>query len=77
MNDTVARILFRLSRGPATEGSLARWLDMPQARFVRRYLQHLLEQREIRRVGEKYALPFNPLSPAGPVVIGRGFRWWV
>ena len=68
------QILSRLRRGPADEDVLARYCDLPRARHVRPFLEQLVGAGKIRRDGERYALPLNPLSPAGSIVIPQ-FRW--
>lgn len=75
MENVRRQVLSRLRRGPAAEGALARWCDLRQVRQVRPVLQRMLIRREIRPLGKRYALPFNPLSPAGYITIGRGSVW--
>lgn len=72
MENVRRRILSRLRRGPATDIFLARWCDM-HVRAVRPVIAAMLCESEIRDLSGRYALPFNPLSLAGPITI-RGYR---
>lgn len=69
-------VTARLRIGPATALSLARWCNL-RTPFMERMLEAWRRERRIRKVVNRYALPFNPLSPAHKVIVGRGYRWGV
>lgn len=69
-----ATILRRLSRGPASAQSLARWCEI-SIHLMRRLLDAMVREGTIRCVAGRYALPVNELSPAARITLGRGARW--
>jgi hypothetical protein len=63
----------RLKNGPASAHTLARFCDL-RLGLMERLLEGHRKQRKLRKVAGRYALPRNPYSPAGRIVI-RGYRW--
>lgn len=68
-----ALVFLRLCHGPATECSLARRCDI-HIGAARALLARMVNRQQIRRLHSRYTLPFNPLSPAGAIVVPQ-YRW--